>query len=525
MNILVVDDEKYMLKNIKAMLLCYNLPISQVFIAVSADEARVLLQQQKIDIILCDIEMPHESGLEFLLWVNENYAQIINLVLTCYADFNYIQRAMRLNVLDYLVKPISEMELQSAVSKAINKLTEVVALRTASDYGRYWIEHEEKLWESFWAELLHGHFEMNESTLIKETAGRNLTLDLSTKYIPLLIQYYIKWGSELQKNTKNKMTMKTIVNNGLSEAFPGSVVVEFGQEKLFCVVSFDSQEKHNIIFSQVKDVCEKLTALADTYLSCKMYCYIGNLCNAEQMPESHDKLKKYADNDVIKKNHVMLLEEDDREERIALILPDMNILAMLLSEGAYGRAKQETLDLLQLDKASISYLHTFYQSFIQILGIVLKNYDITYEMLFKNDIEIATPDFNSLQNIKEWALLVIDKLAECRGETTIVTEVKRFIDNHLDGKLTRELLAKRVFLHPDYLNRIFKQEVGVSIHDYITGRRIESAKEMLSKTDLKASTIAMNIGYKNFSQFSEQFRLNVGKSPREYRNYYKKIQQ
>ena len=89
MNILIVDDETAMLDILREVISWEALGIREIYTAQNAWEARRLLQENRIDITLCDIEMPQESGLELIEWIQGMYPSIINIILTGHADFNY----------------------------------------------------------------------------------------------------------------------------------------------------------------------------------------------------------------------------------------------------------------------------------------------------------------------------------------------------------------------------------------------------------------------------------------------------
>ncbi|MDQ6418036.1 response regulator [Paenibacillus sp. LHD-117] len=103
-------------------------------------------------------------------------------------------------------------------------------------------------------------------------------------------------------------------------------------------------------------------------------------------------------------------------------------------------------------------------------------------------------------------------------EMSVIDKVIRYIADHRDQNLTRELIANHVFLNPDYLARIFKRETGLSIMDYLTEERMGLAKKLLAQTDLPISSIAEKVGIPNFSYFSKQFKKYMNMSPLEYRH-------
>lgn len=122
MNILLVDDEEIMLKILIKSIQWDVLGIKNVYIARNSYEAKKLIQEEVIDITLCDIEMPQESGLSLIEWIQGLYPEIINIILTGHADFNYARSAISLGVYRFLLKPISFEEVEKTIKKAIEKV-------------------------------------------------------------------------------------------------------------------------------------------------------------------------------------------------------------------------------------------------------------------------------------------------------------------------------------------------------------------------------------------------------------------
>ncbi len=92
-----------------------------------------------------------------------------------------------------------------------------------------------------------------------------------------------------------------------------------------------------------------------------------------------------------------------------------------------------------------------------------------------------------------------------------------YIDENLSTEMTRSELAKLVFMNPDYLGSIFKEEMHCSITIYIQNKRLAKAKELLKQTDYSISKVAEMVGYDNVSYFSKLFRQKVGCQPGKYR--------
>ena len=122
MNIILVDDETAMLDILQQVIQWEELGIKKVYTARNAEQAKELLQEKKIDITLCDIEMPKESGLDLIEWIQGLYPSVVNIILTGHADFNYARNAISLGVYRFLLKPVSFEEVEQTVRDAVEKI-------------------------------------------------------------------------------------------------------------------------------------------------------------------------------------------------------------------------------------------------------------------------------------------------------------------------------------------------------------------------------------------------------------------
>ena len=103
MEILIVDDEVTVVSLIKKHVDWESIGIDKVQTAYNAEMAKRKVQENPIDIIICDIEMPQENGLIFLAWVKERYPDISTVILTAYPEFHYAQAAIKLGGKSYLL--------------------------------------------------------------------------------------------------------------------------------------------------------------------------------------------------------------------------------------------------------------------------------------------------------------------------------------------------------------------------------------------------------------------------------------
>jgi two-component system response regulator YesN len=102
--------------------------------------------------------------------------------------------------------------------------------------------------------------------------------------------------------------------------------------------------------------------------------------------------------------------------------------------------------------------------------------------------------------------------------------VKELIHENIGmHQLSRDWLANAVFLHPDYISRLFKKETGLLISEYLQQKRIEYAKQLLTQTNQSVTDIALAVGYSNISYFSTTFKKIMRMGPIEYRKCYQRV--
>ena len=103
------------------------------------------------------------------------------------------------------------------------------------------------------------------------------------------------------------------------------------------------------------------------------------------------------------------------------------------------------------------------------------------------------------------------------GRVMLCTHIKNYIDDNLTTGVNNTIVASKFGYHPYAINAIFKKNEGVSIHSYITSKRMELAKGFLLSTDLSVSEISEECGFSSASYFSECFMKNEHITPLTYR--------
>lgn len=100
-----------------------------------------------------------------------------------------------------------------------------------------------------------------------------------------------------------------------------------------------------------------------------------------------------------------------------------------------------------------------------------------------------------------------------------VFSVQKYIDNHFSETISLADIAVIFHVSKEYLSRLFKKEVGVSVQNYVTDKRIEYSKRLLVRhSSLSISTVCIMSGYRDLQYFYRVFKKRTCSTPIEYRN-------
>lgn len=148
---------------------------------------------------------------------------------------------------------------------------------------------------------------------------------------------------------------------------------------------------------------------------------------------------------------------------------------------------------------------------------------MTYRFGSRQDYLNRINGMNHYEEIRTWFLTKIQDA--CRNvvtkkeeqETNLITIAREYIDHHYQNELSLDETSRQVNISPYYFSKLFKEEMGQSFIEYVTGIRIEKAKELLTTTDKSMKEICNAVGYADPNYFSRTFKKNVGYTPTEFK--------
>ncbi len=549
-SILIVDDDRYLVEKLEETVQWERAGISMVFTAYNIRQAQRLIREFPIRLLLCDIDMPQGSGLELLEWVRSQKLRLECIFLSSYANFAYAQKALSLSTREYLLKPISSEELESAVTRVVQEYLERDELERKEEK-----EEDGGFWTTFFGAVA-GHRELLKQAL---SEGRYRQDDAC------YLQMIRVWLDPREAGYRKELSLLDHRIRGLAHDF-------FEQEGQAPEEVVRVQEAGWMLVIKKRTCFEEFCAasvrwkcfLSDA-IGQKVCIYIGRARPVTETERSWEVLEelekrflpgedgifaersqedgivpgpKYAESSAGKTGTREQPEETGEPVRIkpdageeaeecgplpweiwqksmdpAKELPAIcdNICASLRKEYAAGLLTYERLErfLKELERFLYGYLgknHLEFSELFDSAGFIRREKEAYISL--GETIGFICWMFERLEG----------NSLNAGRQRDVVGQVKDYIEKHLGNELSRSLLAKEVWLSEDYVSKLFKSTTGMSLPTYIAARRMERAKEYLTHSALPVSRIAMEVGYSNFSYFSKTFRDATGMTPNEYRS-------
>ncbi len=515
MNLLIVDDLPAVVDG-----LCYaidwrSLGITQVFKAYNAVDARGILRTQDITVMLCDIQMPVQSGLELQEWIHDQQMKVRTIFLTSHAEFIYAQKALKIGGFDYIIQPAPYDVVYDAVARALEDVRKDMAKNQEQELGKALQQQLDTLAASCLVGFLKGR--PNKKSYHKLTELGRLPGPDTPVYLVLL--YLQKWDQEKQWEPG---LMEWALGNMIDEIFaPFQVkpVTTFFEARTFCILMEQGQLTSEALERQLYflgSVCEQ-------YLQCSLSAYFdGDFAMGSLREQWVALCQRNQDNIAGNKgvfNASRLVTSDH-----AYRMPEIKQWASFITEG-YPQALSDSAnalldDMVRTDRMNRQTLTAFYLAFLEMLYSAIGSDRLVKLLDTPVKTELYRNGMRSIEAMRKLIAMVAESIQPQEDELEPrirVQQITKYINDHLDMEIKREDLAAHVNLSPDYMTRIFKAETGVTIKEYIIRQKMTIAQSLLHTTSLPVSFIAAKVGYSNFSHFSSTYKKEFGISPQNDR--------
>ena len=511
---IIVDDEEHILNGLERLILT-NYPKWLISGKASCfEEALALLKSSPVDLLITDIKMPGNDGLQLIEEIRQSLPFLEVIIISGHDDFQYAKRAMHSKVSHYLLKPIDIKEFDSTLKQIECSLDVKSNHHILSE--NYKIEYVNSLIN----QILNNDIDI-EDQLIEffpniKYSYQILCIDMNLKNY--LSDNLFKEDSDFIAEIRNAL-------KDFGNKYFKNTLVFLRNKSLWCfIISCD--EEYNIS----DFACNLITMLKQRFAIIAS-AGISNHSNTEnRLPQCFYQAYIASKKKLV--NSSFMYCEYSSSIFTDTVFSDENLEQKIVNS------------LLSYNiESTLTYLDLWFDGLMQynpnVLSITKSIQFFTYYLLRNVELEVGIDDtfssmFNFVQDLQHIysSSELLDSLRELivytsslleRGarkkQSRIVSFVTQYINENYTLDLSLNELAELANINVNYLSTHFKTETGMSVVEYITFIRLEKAKEMLQKTNLKISDIANQTGYRDVKYFMRIFKNKIGSTPNEYRKY------
>ena len=510
-SILIVDDERFMREGIARLLPWSELGIDYVDTAGSGTKALERMQEHMPDIVLTDIEMKNMNGLQLIRQMNEINPNLRIIVLTGHDDFSYVQECCRMDVHDYLLKPVEPEQLAEAIRVQIGQYRELAEKRSRQQLlERVRGLSEQMRVETLFRNFFHREAVTDEIRLLLLQSGWNEPEPMQIAVITPESGVDNEWDRqrELLDLSVNSTCISMVEYRGVGLTFRDE------NNALILLLFCGTGRK------KVGDILGEIQAVLQSEYDVAGEVYLGEAasCIAE-LPDSYESAKKLWEMKRCRRSVIVQASaevETDDEVRLLVREIEANLKRPKHAMGLYGEFWHKLTDgRWEEEVCRKEWVHAMTDIY---LAQLTEAKAVPAEALTELLMTAQETDFSDLGRVGIHFLETVLGTAGPAADD-VIGNAKYYIDNHLEEDLSVTKLAEQFYLSVAYFSKLFKKTEGIGCNYYIMRQRMERAKVLLGRRSQKVLEVAEQVGYRDVNYFSLTFKKYTGVSPAEYRGH------
>ena len=536
LKVFLVEDESIVREGLKNNIPWHEYGYQFTGEASDGEMALPMIRKIRPDVLITDIKMPFMDGLALSRIVTQEIPDIKIVIISGYDEFEYAQQAIRVGVEQYLLKPITKNTLRKVLLEVREKIESEQEQRSYLEtFQNEMKEYENYARRSFLEKVFSGVFSVQQ--IYEEAAKISLDLDGPCYNLALLnlqvkrqnpeyamqepegvgevrealFRYFLRFPKYLifQWN----ISLYGVLIKGEADQME-----ELKEQCIYNIEKICSQQVFSLEWCvAVGEPVERLSLLPECYAKVNHILahrffnpqrHILTEKDAEELLPGKD-LKSFASVDSAKVNPDIIegfLREGKQEE----IKDFVNGYLAGVKDALESRLFRDYL-LLNVRFTTVNYM--------EMIGVNQQDF------LPEDDDQKVREASGSGGNIDaymlellERALALRDRENENQGKHVLKKGLKYIEENFSEESFSLNSVAGAIGVSSNYFSSIFSQEMQITFIEYVSKKRMEKAKKLLSQTQLHSSEIAGEVGYKDPHYFSFVFKKTVGCTPREYRN-------
>lgn len=535
MKVLIVDDEKHVRDAIRMLVDWQHYEIRELYEAPEGAAAKLIIEQERPEIIFTDIRMPVLDGVELMQWIQQHYSDCKMIVVSGYEDFEYVRHTVKAGGSDYILKPIDPEELDEALTNAVASWKQEHEARVRQQRHTMTMNQIKPIyWDKIFSSIVQGE----------------------SVYPDFAREFRQEFGSDLPDHGQVAIVCLDTIPGNLRSKFTSNVDLLFFSlanianeylRQTSCGYSFrywNSMDDLVIIYWGTESTFQDRLLLINegirSTFKTRLDISIGTRKTfgselSESYREARHVLRQRNLLEPIGRIHFTETSETSALPALPFAKYTSDFRAAILSSHEDQIREVTTrwiLDIEQLDRVSFEQIELWKQEYTIFKSRLLADYlpddpDPSFIRTEELSDEASTIPLDASGRLAYEMLLDevthdLRKLSKKvsalqQRERSVVHDIVDYIEQHYDEDLTLQHISDRFHLSREYISRRFKQELQENVSDCITRTRIDKAKLLLLNPQLRIVQIAEMVGYRDEKYFSKVFKKVIGLSPSQYR--------
>ncbi len=523
-SVLIVDDEFHIGILIRKLVHWEELGMECMDVLNNGEAALRMIREQNPDIVITDVRMPKVNGLDLIKAARDAGMRTCFIIISGYKEFEYAHKALAYGVEDYILKPVSEQELNDTLGKIRTKLDEHEQQTVMQERLQKTVVESKK--------IIRRDFLKN---IIDQADEASLTEDMAVSMsgevyrgIDIKLDYldYTRVDAKQDKLTVERVRemVETILRTELDEV----LICEKEALHIYCLFNY-GREKSKAVRNFISEILLKTKEYLMGFDQYEVTIGIGTektefsairfsileayraVCNRMHLGSGrliyYDTLSA-AENDDLKNR----LEDAKETIYSSIDTYSRDALAACISSLFDDQSAGPDVDAAEYYAAAERLTELFF------------NYLGQDEMAEqKRLLQIRCQHCRKLPQLSR---LLKQSLGDCLDMLRVIAETKstkpirqakQYVEEHYREKILLEDIAAVVDLNPVYFSALFKKETDMNFSTYLINVRMEKAKKMLTSTNETIAAIGDAVGYGDQKYFSQLFKKVVGVKPAIYR--------
>jgi two-component system, response regulator YesN len=524
--VLIVDDELLVRVGLKTTIDWEANGFKVVAEASNGEQGYEQYKKHMPDVIITDIKMPKKDGLWLVEEVRKENHNAKILVLTCYDEFSYARKALKIGADDYILKSEIEDEELVAIMRSIKKKMDMD--NKTKDIKDKVLTSRNDIKRSIFTDMIKSGFNI-DANLSERCAGIEFPL-VNTKFAFASISINDTLDEVNLDSSKLKQRNHVIRN----------IILDLFAERSFEYI-YSHQTKRYVFFlsshmlneMDIKKMFETAINSVKQYFDCSLNVVYTDVF--DDVKETQAAYKAFID-----KAQILFYKYEtsyfiSNTKGVSLSEPKVFKLEKEYNTQFIEAIGQESLDktkeliqevgsYFEQNNVNPMIVKIFYSKLIGNIfssyGIFIENNnEINNNEQYHQQVEISENLRGVMNLLVDFTSKVIIAIQQMRytNSKLLINRALNYLDNHYDEKISLEDVAQKLHLSKHYLCNAFKKATGENMSLYINKLRIEKAKRLLVESDGRIKEIFEEVGYSNQQYFSKVFKKVTGLTVMEYK--------